>query len=255
MSEYADELERAKARHAEKSLSMRLTMRARRLLGLAGWSATEEQLREAAAGMSKVDQYKPSDLDAAIARALEIQNDESERGRRVRPEEINMGKPTVDRPTREKIRSRLLKLRTADPDLTAPQALEKITAEFDVAITIENFYVTYWGKVSKELEANSDGKAPEAAAEKKDEPAAETPPQQPAAVAAAPAEPAAKQQETEQKKAPAATPAIGDLPYFSLTPLDGRVRVQFDVTVDVRSAALLTNQIGGALFSIAAGGR
>lgn len=162
MSVYQEELDRALARREGEYAAMSTELAARRILAAAGWNASGDELRAAAESTRTI---KPERYDEVVTRAIEMQADETVRGRRVRPEEANMsnGKlskfsrdPSIGSAKREEIREWLRERRRNAPDLRLAAAVTQVQERFGVVIREENFRVTYWRK----SEPSENGKRP-----------------------------------------------------------------------------------------------
>jgi hypothetical protein len=241
VSEYQAALQRAKERAAAGSMALRLEMRARRLLGAAGWSATPEQLRAAADLLPEPDRIEAELLEPSIARAVEMQSDPNIRGRRLRPEEVEVMPRRTEAesgrvlPTelREKIRDYVWNRRRNEPGVSAALVHTDVCEVFGVTLSYAGFYGTYWRK--------ADGAAAGEPAKKKAKP---SPRKQPAAVRSATVAPAVEAPPPAAAAEPAELPVLRQsepvvvggpvMQAFRLS--DGRMRIQLDVEFDLTHA-------------------
>jgi hypothetical protein len=254
---YQEELARQLEKRPAAAARNREFVRACSILGEAGWNASREQLEAAAEKDKRIEEHERAGV---VARAIEIQNDPTVRGRQIRPEDeatMPQGQFTP-RATREKIREYVVRRRSEDRKLKAAVVHAEVLKKFDIEISSANFYATYWAKAKP----NGKRPAPKAAAPETGTTEAVPPAEESAPTSAAevPATVPAQHQgepKTEDLSFLAA-PALlraRDVapagPFLSLSPLtDGSVLVRLELATDPAGAGVLVALIGQGLTHI-----
>jgi hypothetical protein len=238
---YVVERDAAIARIQARRKAERIDARARRLLGMVGWSSDADAIRRVACVV-----VKPDDVDAVIERALECQQDDTVRGRRIAPEgkqQMPTTRSTIDAKLREKIRDYVFHRRRQDPKLTPGLALVDVNELFGVKITDANFAVTYWRKAAKAQNGGSNGDGVHITRPRTRSKSTHTAPQVSENGAAEPSEAVAlvkNGRAAVTREADLELPTVVGPPLLQLLPLsNGHTRIQADVDFDL-GAALAT---------------
>jgi hypothetical protein len=256
---YQEELARQLEKRPAAAARNREFVRACSILGEAGWNASREQLEAAAEKDKRIEEHERAGV---VARAIEIQNDPTVRGRQIRPEDeatMPQGQFTP-RATREKIREYVVRRRSEDRKLKAAVVHAEVLKKFDIEISSANFYATYWAKAKP----NGKRPAPKAAAPETGTTEAVPPVEESAPTSAAevpatvPAQHEQREPETQDLSLPATPtlpPRTRDVtpagPFLSLSPLtDGSVLVRLELATDPAGAGVLASLIGQALAHI-----
>lgn len=137
------EYEEARA-EAEKRRRIRSAdVRARYVLRIVGWTATEFEI---ATWLETIKQHYDGEHQLIVDTALRLQRQDTKRGRRLSDEEMAevAKRYGVPEEKRTAVRERVAKLIAEKPDLPREAARITINREFGLEIQPENFRVSYW---------------------------------------------------------------------------------------------------------------
>jgi AraC-like DNA-binding protein len=250
-TEYEKARDRAIARHAAERLATKIELRARRLLNVAGWCATAEQMRAAAAGLPETERIDDDLLEPAITCALELMNDETVVGRRVRPEEATMPRKIMSDEVRAKVERFVRDRKAQSPNISAKKVHAEVCDTFELSMSMPSFYTLLWSPISKQATTNGNGKhAPAknvaASAPKERATRADAAPVKTAAPATPPpSAPIAPASSTHlpvavEPRSTSEAPYIVGPPVLQVLPLsDGRMRIQIDTEFQLEGALTL----------------
>ena len=226
MSEYQDLLAAALQRRDAQLAERHVYIRARGILAAAGWNASSRQL-EAAAELD--GQVREEERQAVVIRALQLQQDPRARGRHVRPEATMPRGQAPPATTREQIRRYIAERRQQDPRLKATAAHLEVLRQFGVELSLNAFYVSYWGGKNGERLPKVNGKPARTLGKAAPEHSRIIP----ASPAPAPAPPPDPVVRTEAAAGP-----------FSLEQTPTGVRVRLDLLTGPHGAAIMAQLIG-----------
>lgn len=129
-----------------------ITRKARATLGNVGWNANRETLLT---GVQEYELIKPDLIDAVYIRAIQLQSDPNETGRRVPAEELMAKRTHIAPDVRKKIKAYVVERRRTDPKANRTTVLEEVQSKFRVVIQPPNWDVTYWGPAKPDASAVS----------------------------------------------------------------------------------------------------